>query len=163
MDEYTAVKDRKGRGGKARFYGKMPVEKIRPFVGAEISHFARPEEHGNRRIFAWRLAALYLGQRYPSVFGKIAAVSPSVWWSGRDILRCTLALKSKLPLRIWLDTGCSEGAGTAEDARDLRYVLIAKGWRLGKNLAWMEDPGGTHDEDAWATRVEPLQFLYLLR
>lgn len=161
VDEYTAVKDRKGRGGKARFYGKMLVEKLKPFIDAEYRTLRGPKNTGIGGSSLGGLAALYLGQRYPNVFGKIAGVSPSVWWSNREILRRTRALKGKLPLRIWLDTGGSEGAGAAEDARELRDALIAKGWRLGINLAWMEDAGGTHDEDAWARRVEPiLRFLY---
>ena len=164
LDEYTPVKDGKGRGGKARWYGRMLVEELKPFIDAEYRTRPGPRNTGIGGSSLGGLAALYLGERYPGVFGKIAAMSPSVWWKNREILRRTRALKNKLPLRIWLDTGGSEGAGTARDARDLRDIFIAKGWRLNKDLAWMEDPAGVHDEDAWAMRVEPmLRFLYPLR
>ena len=161
VNEYTPVKDRKGRGGQARLYGKMLVEELKPFIDAEYRTERGPDNTGIGGSSLGALAALYLGQRYPRVFGKIAAMSPSVWWSRRAILRRVLALKGKLPLKIWLDTGGLEGPRAAEDARDLRDAFIAKGWRLDQDLAWMEDPAGTHDEDAWAKRIQPmLRFLY---
>ncbi|MCC7102216.1 MAG: hypothetical protein IT206_03970 [Fimbriimonadaceae bacterium] len=48
-----------------------------------------------------------------------------------------------------------------QDAQALRNILVGKGWVLGKDLAYVEDLGGEHNERAWARRFgEMLMFLY---
>jgi predicted alpha/beta superfamily hydrolase len=104
---------------------------------------------------------MYLGLRYPQVFGKLAVVSPSVWWDGRRILRDVAALASESRARIWLDMGTDEGAYATADARMLRDALVARGWGLGRDLSYFEAEGAKHTETAWAQRVDPiLRFLF---
>ncbi len=104
---------------------------------------------------------MHLGLTYPQTFGKLAVLSPSVWWDDRAILRRVAALDRKPALRIWLDIGTGEGEGVTEDARILRDELLAKGWVLGNDLAYVEADGAGHNEDAWADRVGPLlRFLF---
>jgi len=110
------------------------------------------------------LVSLYLGLRYPSVFSRLAVVSPSVWWRNRAILKTVAALKEKPALRIWLDIGTKESTRAVPDARALRDALINKGWRLGDDLAYLEVDGAEHTESAWAQRVDPmLRFLFPAR
>ena len=108
------------------------------------------------------LVTMYPGLRYPEVFGKLAVVSPSVWWDGRRILRdVATAAASERRARIWLDMGTDEGAYASADARRLRDALVSKGWGLGGDLRYFEAEGAKHTEAAWARRVEPiLQFLF---
>ena len=42
------------------------------------------------------LLTMHLGLRYPTAFGKLAVLSPSVWWDDRVILREVEALPGKL-------------------------------------------------------------------
>ena len=71
------------------------------------------------------------------------------------------ALSGKLPFRIWLDAGTAEGEETIENARALRDALVAKGWVLGDDLAYLEAEGGEHNERSWAARVDAvLTFLF---
>jgi enterochelin esterase-like enzyme len=164
LDEYTPTPDRRGRGGKASLYGRMIVEELKPFVDSTFRTLAGPEDTGLGGSSLGGLVSLYLGLRYPLVFGKLAIFSPSVWWGGREIIRQVRRLKEKLPLRIWLDIGTEEGrasARIAQDVKDLRNALVRKGWVLDRDLKWCEAPGGTHDENAWAQRVDPmLQYLF---
>jgi hypothetical protein len=70
-------------------------------------------------------------------------------------------LKSKLPLRIWLDAGTGEGTDVVNDARALRDVLVAKGWVPEHDLRYVEAEGAEHNEQSWAARVgQVLQFLF---
>ena len=104
---------------------------------------------------------LYLGLRYPDVFGKLAVLSPSVWWRDRVILGYIDKLQRKTGQLIWLDIGTGEGRRALPDARALKRLLIKKGWRLGVDLEYREIEGGKHSEYAWAERVGPLlKFLF---
>jgi predicted alpha/beta superfamily hydrolase len=104
---------------------------------------------------------MHLGLRYPTAFGKLAVLSPSVWWDDRVLLREVEALAAKLPQRIWLDAGLREGERVVADSRHLRDALVAKGWILGQDLAYYEAPEGEHNERSWAARVGAvLEFLF---
>ena len=76
------------------------------------------------------LVSLYLGLRHAEVFGKLAALSPSVWWNHRSILGY---LNERAPQvwerpRLWLDVGDREGHRTLNDAELLNRRLKANGW-----------------------------------
>ena len=107
------------------------------------------------------LVTLYLGMRYPQVFGKLAVLSPSVWWRDRVILRFIEQLRGKTGQSIWLDIGTSEGRRALTDVRSLKRLLLKKGWRQGRDLQYREIEGAKHTEYAWAERVAPmLRFLF---
>jgi predicted alpha/beta superfamily hydrolase len=110
------------------------------------------------------LVTLYLGLRYPTVFSRLAVMSPSVWWRNRTMLKTVAALRQKPALRIWLDIGTKEAAKAVPDVRALRDGLIKKGWQFGNDLAYFEAEGAEHTESAWAQRTGPmLQFLFPAR
>src|SRR5262249_24611175 len=107
------------------------------------------------------LVSLYLGFTYPNVFGKIAALSPSVWWNQKAILRLVAESTPKPRLKIWLDIGTRESATAVDDTEQLRDALLAKGWELGNDLHFIEARDARHDEAAWARRVGPmLEYLF---
>ena len=104
----------------------------------------------------FRSVSLYLGIKYPAVFGKLAIVSPSVWWDNDIIVQQTLAMPSKMKTKIWLDIGTEEGRQMLSGARLLRDALTSKGWKLNSDLAYFEAVGAQHNEKSWAARVSPL-------
>ena len=112
------------------------------------------------------LVTLYLGLRHPEYFGKLAALSPSVWWNHKSILGY---LNERAPQiwerpRLWLDVGDREGSRTLRDAEHLARRLKANGWRPGETMHFERVAGGTHDEASWASRVRPmLRFLFPTR
>ena len=106
---------------------------------------------------------MYFGLTQSDVFRRLGVVSPSVFWDNRDIVSRVQALPGKLPLRIWEDIGTEEGSDgeTVDDARALRDALVAKGWTLGDDLAYLEVPGAQHNETYWAARIDRiLEYLY---
>ncbi len=161
VDEYTPVEDKRLGGGQADTYGRMLVEELKPFVDHQYRTLPGTENCGLGGSSLGGLAAMYLALRYSGVFGKLAAMSPSVWWKNRAILKTVAQLKRKPELRIWLDIGTKESYRALPDARALNTALLKKGWKLGQDLHFTEVEGGHHDEDAWSQRVGPmLQFLF---
>jgi predicted alpha/beta superfamily hydrolase len=107
------------------------------------------------------LLSLYVGLKLPHVFGRLAALSPSVWWNQRVIHRFAAAAPVELRPRIWLDIGTREGPRIVQEVEQFRDILLQKGWRLGKDLHYQRVEGAEHNEAAWAARVGPfLQFLF---
>lgn len=164
IDEYTPVVDKRLGGGHADAYGRMIVEELKPFIDAQYRTLPGAEHCGLGGASLGGLVTLYLGLRYPTVFSRLAVMSPSVWWRNRTILKTVAALSRKPDLRIWLDIGARESTRAVPDARALRNGLIGKGWRLGEDLAYMEAEDGEHTESAWGRRAGPmLRFLFPLQ
>jgi predicted alpha/beta superfamily hydrolase len=98
------------------------------------------------------VATLSLALAKPEVFTRLGVVSPSVWWDDRVLIKQVNESGAKLRARIWLDIGTAEGDRTVTDVRDLAAALEEAGWRRGKDLTVVVEPGGQHNEVAWARR-----------
>jgi predicted alpha/beta superfamily hydrolase len=161
INEYTPTKDKKLGGGHAVAYGRMLVEELKPFVDGEYRTMSDPSRTGLGGSSLGGLVTLYLGILYPHVFGRLAVLSPSVWWNNKVILDYVAEAVPKPRLKIWLDIGTKEDPRAVQNAEMLRDVLVKKGWQLGVDLQFTEAEGAEHNETAWAMRVEPmLRFLF---
>ena len=162
LDEYTPSWDaRFKRGGRADLYGRLLVEELKPFIDERYRTHTGPSNTGLGGSSLGGLVSLYIGLKYPSVFGKLLVMSPSVWWDQGGILRHIDKLPVKPSTRIWLDIGTQEGSGIAKMVRSLRDALRARGWRQSDDLKYLEARGGLHNERAWRERVEPaFRFLF---
>ena len=161
--EYTPTIDWKAGGGEADKYGQLLIEELMPFVAANYRASTGAKNSGLGGSSLGGLATLYLGLKYDDTFGKLAVLSPSIWWNHRAILEIVTetALKGRGKPRIWLDIGDAEGRRALADADLLSRRLRTKGWRVGVDLNYDRIAGGTHDERAWAQRVRPmLRFLF---
>ncbi len=164
LSEYTHVRDRRGRGGRAKAYARLLVEDLKPFIDSEYRTLADVSNTGLGGSSLGGLATLYLGLHFPQIYGKLIVMSPSIWWANRAILREVRKLRRKSDQKIWLDIGTSEGqnpASCVKNAEDLCEALLSKGWRLGHDLRFVEDQGAGHDEKAWGSRMpDALKFLF---
>ena len=160
--EYTPTWDRKHRaGGDAARYGRMLTDELKPFIDRTYRTLMDPVNTGLGGSSLGGLATLYLGLRHPEVFGKLAVLSPSVWWDNRAILKLVRMTDPKPRLSIWLDIGTGEGGRTVRDARVLRDEMTRAGWVLGADLQYTEIRDAGHNEAAWASRVGPfLKYLF---
>lgn len=164
IGEYTPTRAPKLGGGRAGRYGSFLIEEVLPFVHREYRAESAPERTGIGGSSLGGLVSLYLGLSRPDLFGRIAALSPSVWWHRRVIHTFTEGLPAGPRPRIWLDIGTREGARIVEDVERYRDILLARGWREGADLHYERVEGGEHNEAAWARRVGPfLRFLYPAR
>jgi predicted alpha/beta superfamily hydrolase len=162
IDEYTPTRDRRQRaGGDAGLYGRMLTEELKPFIDREYRTLPDPANTGLGGSSLGGLVTLHLGLQHPDTFGKLAVLSPSVWWDNRVILKVVRMTDPKPRLTMWLDIGTGEGGKTLRDARELRDELVKAGWVLGSDLVYAEIPDAAHNEAAWAARVGPfLHFLF---
>jgi predicted alpha/beta superfamily hydrolase len=168
INEYTPAADAKYKmGGKADLYGRMLVEELKPFIDAQYQTKKEARHTGLGGSSLGGLVSLYVALKYSNVFGRVAVVSPSVWFANKQIVRYVDALPKKPKVRIWMDIGTKEGRTGEEaqqavnDARLLKETLVKKGWKVTKDLSYFEAAGAEHNEGAWAARVESiLTFLF---
>ena len=156
ISEYTPTRDPQLRkGGKAERYAQMLAREIKPFIDSEYRTAKSAACTGVGGSSLGALAALATGLCYPGVFGRMALISPSVWWDSRAVLRMVEEYRSRARARIWLDIGTEEGEhprGAVEDARLLRDAFEAKGWRQGEDLCYREFQRAGHNERSWGGR-----------
>ena len=168
IHEYTPSSGPHGHSeGRAGWYGKMILEELVPFIDSEYRTLGGPKNTGMAGSSLGGLVTLYIGLSRPDVFGKLAVMSPSVWWDHGVILEI---IRDLYPTRremnrpkIWLDMGTEEGSRpkrTLKDARMLRDLLVKRGWRLEDDMIYIEDEGAGHNESAWASRL-PFVFRFL--
>jgi predicted alpha/beta superfamily hydrolase len=165
LAEYTPTRNPKMGGGDADLYGLMLIEEVKPFIDNEYRTLPDRENTGLGGSSLGGLVTLFLGLAHPEVFGKLAVLSPSVWWDHKSILAFVNEAEIEIRPRIWLDMGTREGGKSSlNDSVLLHKLLLKRGWRDNEDLLYMRVEGGTHDEAAWAKRVEPfLRFLFPAR
>jgi predicted alpha/beta superfamily hydrolase len=163
LAEYTHEYNWQMGGGEADNYGDLLTREMMPWIASQYRVRQDRENTGMGGSSLGGLVTLYLGLRHPHVFGKLAILSPSVWWNHKSILGY---LNEHAPQmwerpRVWLDVGDHEGQRTLRDVEHLARRLKANGWRPGESMCFEKVHGGTHDEASWAERVRPmLRFLY---
>jgi len=162
--EYTPTHVPKLGGGRADRYAKFLIEEVKPFIDRQYRTLSGSQHTGIGGSSLGGLVSLYVGLKHSHTFGKIAALSPSVWWNQQVIHRFAKAAVIEPRPRIWLDIGTREGPRIVPQVEKFRDVLLEKGWKLGRDLHYERVEGAEHNEAAWARRVRPfLEFLYPAR
>lgn len=170
--EYTPSRGARIEGGKADLYGAFLIDDVKPFIDSHYRTRPEAEHTGLIGSSLGGLVSIYLGWQHAEVFGRICAMSVSVWWDHRVILDEVEANRQGPRNRkIWLDVGTLEGANAdsdgdgvvdmVDDARDLRDLLMEQGFRMHENLEYFEDVGAPHNEWAWRQRAAaPMLFFW---
>lgn len=161
VEEYTPMRDPNLGGGKANLYGRLLVEELKPWVDRTYRTLDGPAHTGVGGSSLGGLVSLYCGLTWPQVFGRLAVLSPSVWWARGGMLAYVRRTRPEPRPRIWLDMGLSEGPAMIKKCDELHRLLERRGWRGGTDMQYLRVPGARHNEDAWAKRVDPfLRFLF---
>jgi predicted alpha/beta superfamily hydrolase len=141
----TAVTRHGAVGANAHAYSEWVAKTLVPTIDAEYRTRARPE---SRTILGWSLGAanaLNLGWRYPDVFGRTGAFSPSLWLSSEggnaDAVQRTRLAQSMIAIgeyhagSRWFfavgdaeETDDRDGDGTIDVLDDTRDLI--DGWRV---------------------------------
>ena len=167
IDEYAPTrgvidakaKRKKRSKGLARKYGHFLMDELKPYIDRKYRTNPGAEFTGLGGSSLGGLVTFAIGILYPQVFGRLMVMSPSIWWDNFAIYRLVDSIEQKPPSKVWLDIGTAEPGW--EQARELVNRLLEKGWKLQKDLQYMEAQGADHSEAAWAARVEPaLRFLF---
>ncbi len=147
-------------GGKAHLYLKFVRDELKPLVDSKYRTLPRASDTGLCGSSFGGIATLYLGLWAPKTFGKLAIVSPSVWWDDRKALDFVAGFKSTSRSKVWLDMGTQEGVDGIRDAQALRDRFLKAGWQSGRDFAYYEDGYAAHNEGAWARRF-PAMLMFL--
>jgi predicted alpha/beta superfamily hydrolase len=150
--EYSPFDDPEAGPGRGREYVSYLAEIIKPLVDARYRTIPGRGTTCVAGSSMGGLISLFAFFARPDVFGVAAAMSPSLWYAGRAIFG-TVKTAPFQPGRIYLDVGRREGEETLADARRLRDLLLAKGYRKGDQLRYVEDGAGGHEEAAWGHRL----------
>jgi predicted alpha/beta superfamily hydrolase len=169
LEEYTPTRDPKMGGGAGDRYGKLLVEELKPLIDKTFRTLPGPENTALGGSSLGGLISLALGLEYPLIFGKLAVMSPSVWWNQRSILNLVSEYKPDKAAphpRIWLDMGTAEGLRHLRDTDLLHRRLQMRGWKdasatSNPDLHYLRVEGALHTEDSWAARFDQtLEFLF---
>jgi predicted alpha/beta superfamily hydrolase len=167
VDEYAPTrgvidakaKRKKRSKGLAKKYARFLMDELKPYIDRKYRTNPDAKFTGLGGSSLGGLATLAIGILYPHAFSRLMVMSPSIWWDNFAIYRLVDSIQQKPPLKIWLDTGTAEPGW--EQARELLKRLVEKGWKLPKDLQYVEAQSADHSEAAWAARVEPaLRFLF---
>lgn len=132
-------------------YLDFVMHTVKPLIDERYRTMPGTETTGIAGSSLGGLISLYAFFRQPAQFGFAGVLSPALWFGGGSIFRYV----EEAPYvrgRIYLDVGGREGPGTLANARRMRDLLVKKGYRLGRDLSWVEDKRGMHNERAWGRR-----------
>lgn len=174
FDEYSPFVDARLGGGKAPAYVDFLADTVKPLVDAEFRTDARPEATIVAGSSMGGLVSLYAFFARPETFGGVAAMSPSVFVANDAPVRW-LGERAYRPSRAYVDVGRLEGeprrfgplrlpGATRPYVVRVRRAVAALerlGWTRGKDLLYVEDLRGTHDEASWGRRL-PAALRFLL-
>ena len=172
--EYSPFVDRRYGGGLGELYLQFLVDTVKPRVDAAFATRAEPAATGLVGASLGGIIALYGIARRPDVFGLCAALSPSCWFA-RQALNRHLTHLRQAEGRFYLDVGLAERGrprrrGARQSSGSQRYSravervakkLAKKGAQAGRDLLYVVDPRGEHNEHHWRRRL-PLALRFLL-
>jgi predicted alpha/beta superfamily hydrolase len=160
LDEYSPWRDRRhDAGGRGGAYVEFIARTLKPLVDRDFRTLPGRETTAVAGSSMGGLISLYAFLRRPDVFGAAGVMSPALWFGGRSIFPFVSG-RPFTPGRIYLDVGTSEGREVLPDVRRMRELLARKGYRSGRELMYVVEMGGRHEERAWGRRLgRALRFL----
>lgn len=148
IGEYTPCCDAKHGGGKLNAYADFVAKTVKPWVDKQYRTKPGRAHTAIMGSSLGGIASLGIAQRYPKVFSMAGGFSSSFWWNNRDAVRNP---PKHMPLKLYIDAGTVYDG--MEDSAAFRQALVKNGYREGRDLLFIADEGGRHNELSWASRV----------
>lgn len=169
-DEYTPVVDRVTGGGGADRYLAFMREELMSFIDRAYRTKRGPANTGILGSSLGGLLSMHAALDHGDAFGRVAAISPSLWWAEGEILDRMAYVTPCKGVRLWIDMGTREGGHGSRPvtpdpmiyaSRWARDLLVAGGMVLDSDLRYVEAARAEHTERDWAARLpEVLRFLF---
>jgi predicted alpha/beta superfamily hydrolase len=155
IDEYAPTVDPNFKmGGRADLYGRMLADELKPYIDGAYRTKPDREHTGIGGSSLGGLVSLYLGLgRRGDIFGRVLAMSPSLWWDKCWLLGHLGELTGGRKAKVWIDAGTAEGANTECNAETLANALAGRGFTRDVEVKFMRAEGARHCEQDWAHRV----------
>ena len=146
-------------------YARFLIDEVKSFIDHTYRTKREPQFTGICGSSLGGLSSLFLTREYPDVFGRCAAMSPSLWWDNEAYLLQSLNDPRGLSdAVVWIDVGGAEGfseAGRQGNIRRVKQMATRLGYPLSERVTYVEVPDGLHNEGAWAARYpDMLRFLF---
>ena len=159
---YDSAVKRVVAGWGEQFY-KYITGKIKPLIDRTYRTLPDRKNTAVAGSSSGGVISWYLAWKHPETFSKAALLSP--WFIRKyntaggkkrslvyDLLRAP-----KKNVLFYIDTGDSgwklDGVGPTQN---MKRAMIRKGWRPGKDLFFILEPGAVHGEPAWRKRFPGL-------
>ena len=153
INEYTPWPHEEYGGGKGAIYIDFIVNTLKPFI--DTTYRTKPQQKYTGLIGSslGGLISYYGGLKYPSVFGKIGALSTSFWFSS-EVFAFTKHYGKLNTVKMYLLVGGKEGNGDMESAtKTIENLLLESGFN-NKNLITKISPLGDHNEAFWRSEFQ---------
>ncbi|GAC1594785.1 MAG: hypothetical protein NVS3B20_19090 [Polyangiales bacterium] len=151
LSEYTHFPDPSGKlivtGAK---YASFLENELSELLQSHYRLCTKPVDRGTLGISRGGLVASDLALRNPAKWGFVGSQSGAFWWADNAAVKEVNMLPSKLPVRMYLDTGCPDD--NCDSVTAMNAALAAKGFEH----SFVVEPGGTHDWEHWGKRLPGL-------
>jgi len=138
-------------------YGSYLVEDLKPWVDTHYRTHTGAAETAVMGSSLGGVVSLHLAWTWPEVFGNAGCLSSTFGY--RDDLRARITREPRRRLRLYLDSGWPHD--NYEVTRAMRDLLVARGYKDGRDLMYLAFPRAAHDENAWAMRAHiPFQHFF---
>lgn len=159
--EYTHDQDASDdqNGGGADGYLNLITRELKPRIDASLRTKKDRHSTGIMGSSLGGLVALYAGLSYSKTFGRIGALSPSIWWNEQSIIS-VLYRAHAMPVKVYIDSGTA-GGEKPDDVSTCTEAFKQRGLIENVNIKTVIQPGAIHSEKYWAQRFPlALQFLF---
>jgi predicted alpha/beta superfamily hydrolase len=146
--EYTPCCDPKHGGGKLNAYADFVAKTVKPWIDRQYRTKPGRQHTAVMGSSLGGLASIGIAQRYPRLFSMAGGFSSSFWWNRQELVKHP---PKRMPVRFYIDVGTVLDG--QEDSEALRQALVKNGYREGRDLLFLSDEGGRHNEQSWAGRV----------
>ncbi len=154
MEELTPYKNEKFGGGNADNYLEFIVKTLKPFID---KNYRTKTKSNNTCIFGSSLGGLvsfYAALKYPEVFGKVGAFSPSFWFNRKEIFDLMEQTKN-FKIKIYFLCGDNEGDDDmVRDLNKMEFAINTKRCSCKMLNQKIIVKGGQHNEKLWREGFE---------
>ena len=162
INEYTPWKHEKYGGGKGAIYIDFIVQTLKPYIDATYRTKKQAKHTGLIGSSLGGLISYYGGLKYPTVFGKIGALSTSFWFSN-EVENFTKQNAQTKQVKLFLLVGGKEGENMVLDTQKTEKLLLEYDFK-SKNLTSKITPDGNHNEEFWKSEfLEIVTWLYNIK
>jgi predicted alpha/beta superfamily hydrolase len=138
-------------------YGRFLADALKPEIDRSFRTLPGPTTTAVMGSSLGGVVSFYLAWQYPGIFGMAACLSSTFGW--RDDLKERVHEEPRPDLKLYIDSGWPRD--NYEANRDMRALLLGRGFREGDDLLYLGFPEALHNEEHWAMRCHiPFQFLF---
>ena len=165
MNEYAPWDYYERNLGHMEGLGKQTMDWITGPMKQFIDHTYRTLPDRDNTLIAGSsmggLMSLYAVTAYNEIFSRAAALSPSIYFGGRNLHQLVKNTPLAEPTRIYMDVGTGEIGPDKRNFIAGMFKAAAELTNAGADVAARVVPGAYHCEAAWEKRI-PIFMNYLL-